>query len=274
MPKLPQDLIDWQYAFSEGLLQPFDFLGDGKVQTPREKIPPLAYQYVNHEAFERFETYHRQYWFRLLSLLQDDYLLVCRLMGAVAFNEVASAYLVKHPPQGAPLHELGYSFCDYLRSENFDELYIQAALVDHAYNACFYAPQEPLLDLNFLQNQNPDAIENMILPIAKHLFVLELDWDFIAKRPLAFAQNVEEKWQPDFEKRTSHWAIFRSGSQILSLEIDADHACLIQFLQAGICLSEALDKTAEQSSNPEQLVHKISEWFTFGVREGWFLRTA
>ena len=53
--------------------------------------------------FERLEIYNRQYWFRVLSALAEDFPALRAVVGAKAFDELSIAYLVEHPSRSFTL---------------------------------------------------------------------------------------------------------------------------------------------------------------------------
>ncbi len=58
-------------------------------------------------SFERLEIYNRQYWFRVLDCLYDDYPGLRAVLGERAFIKLAEAYLVKCPSASFTLRNLG-----------------------------------------------------------------------------------------------------------------------------------------------------------------------
>ncbi len=58
-------------------------------------------------SFERLEIYNRQYWFRLLDSLYDDYPGVRGILGVERFMKLTTAYLVAYPSRSYSLRDLG-----------------------------------------------------------------------------------------------------------------------------------------------------------------------
>ena len=48
-------------------------------------------------SFERLEIYNRQYWFRVLGALADDFPALRSVIGARSFEAMSVAYLTSHP---------------------------------------------------------------------------------------------------------------------------------------------------------------------------------
>lgn len=68
-------------------------------------------------SFERLEIYNRQYWFRLLDCLYDDYPGVRAVLGERRFMKLAEAYLVRYPSRSFSLRDLGKRLERFLREE-------------------------------------------------------------------------------------------------------------------------------------------------------------
>jgi len=68
---------------------------------------------VSLTSFERLEIYNRQYWFRLYSSFEDDFLGLLAVLGRRQFERVMKAYLDARPSTSYTLRDLGsrlYSF--------------------------------------------------------------------------------------------------------------------------------------------------------------------
>ena len=57
-------------------------------------------------AFERLEIYNRQYWFRVLSALAEDFPALSSVVGASAFEALSIAYLTAHPSRSFTMRNL------------------------------------------------------------------------------------------------------------------------------------------------------------------------
>jgi hypothetical protein len=65
-------------------------------------------------AFERLELYNRQYWFRVLSALAEDFNSLRALLGSRVYDELAIAYLSAHPNRSFTLRNLGCMLPEWL----------------------------------------------------------------------------------------------------------------------------------------------------------------
>jgi hypothetical protein len=65
-------------------------------------------------AFERLEIYNRQYWFRVLGALADDFPGLRAVIGSKAFEALSVAYLSAHPSKSFSLRNLGSKMPEWL----------------------------------------------------------------------------------------------------------------------------------------------------------------
>ena len=65
-------------------------------------------------SFERLEIYNRQYWFRVLGALAEDFPALRSVIGARAFEAMSVAYLSEHPSRSFSLRNLGSKLAEWL----------------------------------------------------------------------------------------------------------------------------------------------------------------
>src|SRR5215468_6024567 len=66
-------------------------------------------------SFERLEIYNRQYWFRLLSSMTEDFPGLRSVLGERRFEAMCKAYLVDCPSRSFTLRNLGSQLESWLR---------------------------------------------------------------------------------------------------------------------------------------------------------------
>ncbi len=62
------------------------------------------------DGHARLDIYNRQYWYRLVTILQDEYPCAVHLLGLEAFNGWAVRYLMAHPPASPYLADMDAGF--------------------------------------------------------------------------------------------------------------------------------------------------------------------
>src|SRR5881275_1560483 len=66
-------------------------------------------------SFERLEIYNRQYWFRLLSCMNEDFSGLRAVLGDRRFDAMCQAYLIDCPSRSFTLRNLGSRLESWLR---------------------------------------------------------------------------------------------------------------------------------------------------------------
>lgn len=113
---VPPGLADFQDDFAGLLRTPLCF-ASGRLSSDLSGCAPRLLQGTVGDARERLGIYQRQYWMRLFTVLQGELLLTSRLIGAFAFNQLASEYLLVHPPRHEDLGELVAGFAPWLSAQ-------------------------------------------------------------------------------------------------------------------------------------------------------------
>lgn len=83
-------------------------------------------------SFERLEIYNRQYWFRLLDCLYEDYPGLCALLGQPRFHRLLIAYLTRYPSVSPDLRHLGQRLPAFIAESPAHTAPYQAVALDMA----------------------------------------------------------------------------------------------------------------------------------------------
>jgi len=119
---------------------------------------------------ECLELYHRQYWFRLLDSIEEDFPSLVRLVGRERFWAIIEAYLLKHPSSSFTLRHLGSRLPEFLRTDDTlsdRDLRTRAtavAKIESSLMLVFEAPQ--------LQPAGPEDVANRPFTLQPHVILL------------------------------------------------------------------------------------------------------
>src|SRR5258708_11344682 len=95
--------------------------GMQKHWTDGRRMHDLAAEFIKPNdrlsSFERLEIYNRQYWFRVLDCLYDDYPGLRAILGQRKFMKLATAYLARYPSDSYTLRDLGNRLEQFLHEE-------------------------------------------------------------------------------------------------------------------------------------------------------------
>src|SRR5690242_14551628 len=66
-------------------------------------------------SLERLEIYNRQYWYRVIDSMYEDFAGLCAVLGTRAFDRLIRAYVAECPSRTFTLRNLGSQLEDWLR---------------------------------------------------------------------------------------------------------------------------------------------------------------
>jgi len=214
----------------------------------------------NLEARERLELYHRQYWFRLLDSIDEDFPALKRLLGKENFWRLIEAYLELVPSRSFTLRHLGSGLADFLRMNpglagSHPVHAAELARLEYALCETFEQPKRPAVA--------PEKLAETKLALQPHL------------RLFAFHTPADEIWRLDDDAAISdellappageakfHVAIFRHAARQIVRRIEAKEFSLLQAIAATGSLAAALD---DSNASPEE----VSAWFQSWTEFGW-----
>ncbi|MDZ4287082.1 MAG: DNA-binding domain-containing protein, partial [Prosthecobacter sp.] len=139
-------------------------------------------------SFDRLEIYNRQYWFRLLDCLYDDYPGLRALLGQHKFHALCRAYLARHPSTSWTLRNLGQRLASFIEEEASltqpkTAMALDIVRFEWAQVLAFDEAKRKPLDVSELLGSAPESLR---LGLQPHLVLLELqhavDDHFLAVR--------------------------------------------------------------------------------------------
>lgn len=235
-------------------------------------------------SFERLEIYNRQYWFRLLDCLHDDFPGLRALLGDARFLRLITAYLQKHPSTSATLRDLGRHLVDFLRAEPswtapHQSLCLDMARLEWAQIVAFDGPSRPRASLRRLSSLPPDQI---FLKLQPHITLLDLAYpvDEVAIRILRQDDNLRSETSnamepPDRPRRRSiasriktqrtHLLVHRQDNTVFFKRLTAPEHHLIRQLDTGATLAAACESLAQYGTvTPDNIRTWFQTWAALG----------
>ncbi|MET0340904.1 MAG: DNA-binding domain-containing protein [Polyangiales bacterium] len=228
-------------------------------------------------AHERLAVYHRQYWFRLFTMLQAEYRLTARLVGMWHFNALASRYLAEHPPRAYDLQHAAHAFVGFVerlpRSGHAGvarDVLCEAAQLDAAHARVFLAPEVQLL--------TPAQLSGPDLP-ARQLRLAPTVALFRETRPLVALRRTLLTEADDTAvpvpaplAAPSHWVVFRAdeGTQLASID------ALAHQLFSNLCTMPVGDALARLEASCDDatravLPTRVQHWLRESMKVGFWL---
>lgn len=283
-PRSPEWLAELQSSFGTLLRTPLD-RASGSLRAATEGYAPALVQAARAGATlssaERLAVYHRQYWFRLFTVLQGLYPLTARLLGYWQFNAFAAEHVVKRPPRGFDIDTIGDDFELSLAQQLTEHSTIvtdtrrhveaaavlDAASIDAAFHRVTRAPRrEPLRPRPTDAPRFHDSCLRMSASVAlirERWPLSELRLSFVEQQSDDAVQLGEPWPQP------RHWLLARQASKLGLLALEPREAELFVLLQR-LPLERALGELeaalpAEESAG---LPERAQAWLARSVRLG------
>ena len=209
----------------------------------------------NLSSEERLELYHRQYWFRVLDSVAEDFPIIRKMAGEAKFWDLMEAYMLACPSGSFTLRHLGRKMADFIRGwggldEQRRRWFSSIAELEYSYMEIFEAADWECV-----------AAENLMtaeLALQPHVILLALPV------PADFCETWQE-FSPEDE--TPVWvAVWRGENRgRLQCRVDEIEFELLRRLQRGGKLEALFTEPVAREPSPEE----ISTWFANWQARGW-----
>src|SRR5580698_3786649 len=129
-------------------------------------------------SFERIEIYNKQYWFRLIDCLYDDYPGLLAVLGEKKFSELVQSYIETYPSRSYALRNLGSQMVQFIRERpkllapRF-VLSLDMARFEWAQIEAFDGKAEPVVKVDDLLGHSPEKLK---LGIQPYISLLDLSY--------------------------------------------------------------------------------------------------
>lgn len=237
-------------------------------------------------AFERLEIYNRQYWFRVLGALAEDFPALRAVVGGNRFDALSVAYLIEHPSHSFTLRNLGSRLPEWLAAHPeqagrrhrlaVDVARIEWAFVE-AFDSAHCAP---------LTTEQAAALDGGArLALQPHLRLMALNYpadDLVLelhrteKRRLGEAgvqreERAEETARvPRLRPRATWIAAHRVDQTVYYRRLEREEFLMLDTLGQGRPLGEALEAGFADSRIPVQRrAERVRGWFAAWGELGW-----
>ncbi len=245
-------------------------------------------------SFERLEIYNRQYWFRVLDCLYDDYPGLRAVVGERRFMKLATAYLTRYPSDSYTLRDLGDRLEPFLREEPHwsaprEELALDMVRFEWAQVVAFDGAAKPPVTPDDILDTPPSKLR---LGLQPYLSLLELNFavdDFLiavkkresdvlrgeasnamdgAPKPAVHRKRVRSP-----KRERVYLAVHRHDNMLYYKRLDQEAFAILTSLGRGVTVEEACIEaiTASKRMNVDWSA-QIKEWFDAWSALGWFCR--
>ena len=240
-------------------------------------------------SFERLEIYNRQYWFRLLSSMIEDFPGLRAVLGGRRFEEMCKAYITDCPSRSFTLRNLGARLESWLRKhpkwagakqalaldivrlewadiEAFDGKAVPALRPEHLAGTTEVnlrlklQPYVQLLSLKY-------PVDDLLLEVRKD----DEDTDFASN---AFQEKRKRKRVQAVAKLKPapiFLAVHRIDYSVYFRRIEPEEFAILSALRAGEPLGKAVGAGLRKTAIPlDQRAASVQQWFQNWAALGWF----
>jgi hypothetical protein len=288
------NLLEFQRRMAEDVRRPLtpEFEMQQVAEDGRS-VSGIAACYVKPNAqlssFERLEIYNRQYWFRVIGAVSEDYPALHAVLGRERFDALILAYLRENPSTSFTLRDLGGKLPTWLAKHPElagarHKLAVDVARLEWAYVEAFDGTSIPSLGAAEFANLLPESV----LALQPHLQLLDLRYP-VDEVVLAVRQNtpendivsnaVAQKRKPSSQVRLpkvgrpspTFLAVHRFDNSVYYRRIDRETFLLLSAVRDGNSIAEAINKAfLESGLQPREQAVKIRDYFAHASELGWF----
>jgi hypothetical protein len=285
------NLLELQRRMAEDVRRPLT--SDFEMQKATEdgkSTAEIAASYISPNArlssFERLEIYNRQYWFRLVSAVSEDFPTLNAVLGSFRFDALILAYLHENPSTSWTLRDLGAKLPRFLEvhpelSGRRHRLAVDVARLEWAYVDAFDGKHLDPLSAEDVRLIGPESR----LALQPHLQILELsypvdnlvltvkkgapDTDIVSGAASRREARKRVKLPP---MRQTHicLVIHRFDDSVYYRRIEKETFLLLRALRSGASVSRAVAEAFEKSKlAPDRQTDLLRESFAHASELGW-----
>ena len=286
------NLLELQRRMSEDVTRPLtaDFQTQSETEDGRS-MHELAATYVKPNdrlsSFDRLEIYNRQYWFRTIAAVSEDYSALEAVVGRKKFDSLVLAYLQENPSTSFTLRNLGAKLPQWLESHpefspRRHRLALDVARLEWAYVEAFDSATHPPLTESGFAGLTGDST----LSLQPHLQLLALSYP-VDELVLAVHQAsptvdivsnaVTERRErhrlrlPPMRRATTYLAVHRFADSVYYRRLEREAYLLLAALQQKHSLGDAIEAAfAGCALTASEQASMIQHYFAHTAELGWF----
>ena len=237
-------------------------------------------------SFERLEIYNRQYWFRILGALAEDFAALRAVVGEREFDRISIAYLNAHPSRSFTLRNLGSHLPEWLVANpkytgRRHALAIDVARIEWAFVQAFDSTEREPLTVEQIATLDADSrlalqphVQLIALSYAADDLVLSLHKDEKRQASEAGVRQEDSAKPPirihGLRRRPTWVAAHRVELAVYYRRLQREGFLMLSAIEEGAPLSEAINAGFAGSRMSEtRRAHCIQQWFATWAELGW-----
>ena len=241
-------------------------------------------------SFERLEIYNRQYWFRVLDALDEDFAGLRSIVGRGRFDALCEAYLEEYPSSSFTMRNLGARLESWLRAHTQwirprVDLALDMVRLEWAEIEAFDAAGVPALAPEDVSHLGADPtftlqpalqllelrypVDNLLLAVRGNHSDDNTASNAISTRKRSRVHKVANQ-----KPQSIFLAVHRLEYSVYFKRLDKQAFALLRSLREGKTLSAAVVHAfAGQDVGENQLLSTVQGWFENWSTLGWFCRS-
>jgi len=285
-------LLELQRRMAEDVRRPLT--ADFEMQDTSDdgaSVGAIAASYISPNdrlsSFERLEIYNRQYWFRLISAVSEDFPTLNALLGTNRFDSLILAYLNENPSTSWTLRDLSARLPSFLEvhpqfAGRRYRLAVDVARLEWAYVDAFDRKHRTPLATEEAQTIGPESklslqphlqllelsypVDSLVLAVKRHTPETEIVSNAANRRvaqtrPTLPAMRQERVWL----------AVHRFEDSVYYRRIERETFLLLSALRSGASVSEAAAQAFQRTKlNAQAQAHVLRDSFAHASELGWF----
>jgi hypothetical protein len=285
-------LVDFQRRMAADVTRPLnaDFTMQADTEDG-ESVRELVERYVKPNdrlsPFDRLEIYNRQYWFRVIGAVAEDFSALQAVVGSSRFDKLVLAYLIEHPSTSFTLRNLGAKLPKWLEAHpeycsRRHQLALDVARLEWAYVEAYDGASVPPWNEAEFASLNGESrlalqphvqllalgypVDELVLAVHKGSPEVETASNAMAERRQAGRVRL-----PVMRRAATFLAVHRYENSVYYRRVDREAYLLLASLQAGSTVATALEAAFARSKlSDEQQAGKIQQIFAHAAELGWF----
>lgn len=288
------NLLQLQRRMATDVTRPLtaDFCMQPKTEEG-SSVEQLAESYIKPNdrltSFDRLEIYNRQYWFRVIGAVAEDFPALQTVIGTRKFDTLILAYLRENPSTSFTLRNLGAKLPQWLEahpeySSARRQLALDVARLEWAYVEAYDgAAMSPLTEADFAELNGESTlylqphlqllalkypVDELVLAVRETTPELDIVSNAVAER-----RQRRRSRLPAIRRAPTYLAVHRFEDSVYYRRIDREAYLLLSSLQQGTSLGAAIEAAFLGSKLTEQQQsEKIQSYFAHAATLGWFCR--
>ena len=237
-------------------------------------------------AFERLEIYNRQYWFRVLGALAEDFAALRAVVGPRRFETISVAYLTAHPSRSFTLRNLGSHLPEWLAAHpelagRRHRLALDVARIEWAFVEAFDSAQREPLTAEQIATLDGDSrlalqphLQLIALSFPADDLVLDLHKQQKRQTSEAGVKHEDSAEQPLESPRLrphANWlAAHRVDLSVYYRRLEREEFQMLAAIRQGLTLAHAIEAGFAGSRIPaKRQAQKLQSWFGTWAELGW-----